>query len=272
MKNKLIILILFAVIITGCTNVKNLGKKLNKEEKIINNEKIQFLQQTYQNSDIKFTGREQGHKSCKCTQLGPDESCIKEHCEIIKGKFVWKYKVCSNKFMQLCIEPEYDDVIQNWNVYSSEEYKYINKVFEILDNNNITYSAYTSNPDGMSSCTIMIKKEKDASDLIAAIKEINKYYGSIYGKELHIDSDIVIFEEADYLYVYKKVQKNNDIHGNYDLYGILSGKDNFGKLIEEKEIDDDMFNCKTSSFSSVAYEILYDQNVSGIEIWCEGIK
>ena len=67
-------------------------------------------------------------------------------------------------------------------------------------------------------------------------------------------------------------QKNNDIHGNYDLYGILSGKDNFGKLIEEKEIDDDMFNCKTSSFSSVAYEILYDQNVSGIEIWCEGLK
>ena len=44
MKNKLIILILFTVIITGCTNVKNLGKKLNKEEKIINNEKIQFLQ------------------------------------------------------------------------------------------------------------------------------------------------------------------------------------------------------------------------------------
>ena len=29
------------------------------------------------------------------------------------------------------------------------------------------------------------------------------------------------------------------------------------EIIEEKEIDDDMFNCKTSSFSSVAYEILY---------------
>ena len=272
MKNKIIILMILAIIVTGCTNVKNLGTKLNEEEQKTNQTKIQYLQKEYPNSIVSFTGRTQGHKSCECLEPGLDGACVKEECKIIEGKFVWKYKICSPKFTKLCIKPEYDDVEQIWTVYKSEEYKYINKVFEILDNYKITYSAYNSSLTGMDSCVVMIKKEKDATDLINAIKEINEYFQSISTENLQMESDIVAFDEDDYSYIYEKAKSVSDINGDYSLYKILSGEDNFGKLIEKRKIDDNMFNCNSSTFTSIAYEISSHTKNYNLEIWCEGIK
>lgn len=269
MKKKIILIIILLLIITGCTNVKYLGKRLNEEEKVINNEKINYLENLFKNVEVEFTGRRQGSRNCECTGGSIDGSCIEEVCEIVKDKFVWEYNICSTTEDNFCTSASYDDVEEEWYINTKEDFKYINEVLEILENNNIIYETFTST--GNTQYFVMIKKEQNISNLVKALELVKEYYITNYNEDLTTNSiEIVIFNEDDYNYISKRTTKKSNVMGNYTLYKILTGNEFNYNFFEQKDINNDMFSCTSKDYKHISYEVFTSDGK--IELWCTGLN
>lgn len=267
MKKKfLYCLIMLLIVCTGCSNVKNLGRRLDKEEKIINNSKIQYLKKSFKDVNIRFMGREQGNESCVCIKEFIDNSCLKYDCKIIEDKYVWKYNICSNKSSLFCAKAQFDDVTNSWYINNENDFKFINIVLDTLEKNNVAYSTFTS--IGNSNYFLIIKKEPIITHLTNAIKTINEQYLNIGNSGQSIE--IIILSEKNYNYILKNTNKSTSLYISDDLYKILSGKENYVmKNYGINEIDDNMFECSSSDFSNVSYELKI--NMGKLNISCVGI-
>lgn len=271
MKKITLCLIVLLIALTGCTNVRSLGKRINKEEKVVNNEKINYLGGLFKNVNVEFTGRIQGSRNCECLGGSIDGACFREECEIVKDKYVWKYNICSKTISNFCTSASYDDVEKEWYIKFKEDFTYINNVIEILDDNNVVYETFTS--DGSVHYFIMIKKEQKTNNLIKAMESIENYYVTYKNKEENFTAasiGIVIFNDEDYKYISKRTTKKTNVYGRYTLYEILTGSKFGHTLIEKKDINEEMFNCASLEYKHISYEVLTSNGK--MEIWCAGLN
>jgi len=269
MNKKILLIIVILLIVTGCSNAKSLGKRLNDEEKIINNEKINYLKNSFNDINVTFNGREEGTDGCECVKHFIDNTCVKYKCDIIEGKYKWKYNICSNKTNIYCVNAIYDDVKKAWSIDYEEDFKFVNNVLSVLESNKVDYYTYTSS--GNTHFFIMIKKPKNDTNLINAIITISKFNEYYQNNDMPDPVEIIIFSEEDYNYLLKNFKNNNNVYVPNVLYSVLTSKEYVNnEFIEKKEINEDMFNCSSNGYQHIIYELFNNSNLNHLEIWCQG--
>ena len=265
-KNILIYIPIILLLISGCSNVKYIGKRLNKEERVINNNYIQYLYDSFPNTTINFKGRLQGHKNCVCTERFLDASCFNYKCEIVKNKYIWKYRICSNNTDLFCTDAKYDDVASTWYIDREKDLKLANAVLDILNNNKIKYSTFIGY--GGSGYIVVIKKEKNTNNLTSVIEDIFEQYNHIQTQGDH--TEIVLFNSEDYDYIINNIDNPRDVLYSRDFYRVFSEYSGFVSNIDYKNVSND-FICDSPEYLHISYVLSYKSDES-FGIRCRGIK
>lgn len=268
---KIFLLFVILICITGCKKETNVTRiELNQEEELVNVSNMEFLQNKFDNSNVYFKGAYQLYSFCSCSGFEIDGSCFgKKSCKANPGKYVWKYNVCSVFQNGYCYSTIYNDAKGEWSFDYSANYVIFNAFLNYFKTYNIEYHMYSPEEEKLN--IFIVKYDDNLDSFLATFNAIKTYLMSKQELgETNTYRDMLVFNSEDYDKIVNRY-KTTFLYSPSSLYEEIGGKDKYSSFIENRKIDNDMFNCESDKYTKIFYSINLD-NEHNVILSCNGVN